>query len=97
MIQSDFLRDNLAAGGFTKYGAGTPSLNTSILNRIKSLGGTGADNMVVNTLKLFGHYYAATELPQIIEYDPVTLETLGKVDLTPLIPGTDSKFWISAF
>ena len=43
--------------------------------------------MVVNTLKLFGHYYAATELPQIIEYDPVTLETLGKVDLTPLIPG----------
>ena len=47
----------------------------------------GADNMVVNTLKLFGHYYAATELPQIIEYDPVTLETIGKVDLTPLIPG----------
>ena len=57
------------------------------MNRIKNLGGPGADNMVVNTLKLFGHYYAATELPQIIEYDPVTLETLGKVDLTPLIPG----------
>ena len=50
--------------------------------------------MVVNTLKLFGHYYAATELPQIIEYDPVTLETLGKVDLTPLIPGNSFRKYI---
>ena len=41
LIQSDFLRDNLAAGGFTKYGSGTASMNTSILNRIKSLGGPG--------------------------------------------------------
>lgn len=73
--------------GFTKFGSGTPALNTSLWNRIKSLGGPTADNVVVNTLKLFGHYYAATELPQIIEYDPVTLSTLGKVDLTPLIPG----------
>ena len=39
----------------------------------------GADNMVVNSLKLFGHYYAATELPQVIEYDPITLETIRKV------------------
>jgi len=42
---------------------------------------------VVNTVKLFGHCYAATELPQIIEYDPVTLETLGKVDVKDKIPG----------
>ena len=48
---------------------------------------SGADNMVVNTVKLFGHCYAATELPQIIEYDPVTLETLGKVDVKDKIPG----------
>ena len=58
-----------------------------LLNSTTNIAILGADNMVVNTLKLFGHYYAATELPQIIEYDPVTLETLGKVDLTPLIPG----------
>ena len=47
LIQSDFLRDNLAAGGFTKYGSGTASMNTSILNRIKSLGGPG---MVVSVV-----------------------------------------------
>ena len=29
----------------------------------------------------------ATELAQVIEYDPVTLETLGKVDMTTKIPG----------
>ena len=48
LIQSDFLRDNLAAGGFTKYGSGTASKNTSILNRIKSLGGPG---MVVSVVE----------------------------------------------
>ena len=48
LIQSDFLRDNLAAGGFTKYGSGTASMNTSILNRIKSLGGPG---MVVSVVE----------------------------------------------
>ena len=57
------------------------------MDRLKGMKEPGADNVVVNTLKLFGHYYAATELPQVIEYDPVTLDTLGKVDVTGKIPG----------
>ena len=87
LIESEFLKANLEAKRFTKYGVGTAPLDTSIFNRIKNLGSMGADNVVVNTVKLFGHYYAATELPQIIEYDPVTLETLGTIDLTSTIPG----------
>ena len=47
----------------------------------------GADNVVVSVISLFGHYYAATELPQIIEFDPVTLETIGKVNMASIIPG----------
>ena len=41
----------------------------------------------MSVVSLFGHYYAATELPQIIEFDPVTLETLGTIDLKAVIPG----------
>lgn len=51
------------------------------------MGQPGGDNVVVQSLNLFGHIYAATELPQVIEYDPVTLETLGKVDVSARIPG----------
>ena len=51
------------------------------------MGQPGGDNVVVQSLNLFGHIYAATELPQVIEYDPVTLETLGKVDVSSRIPG----------
>ena len=41
------------------------------------------------TVPLFGHYYAATELPMMVEYDPVTLDTLGSIDLQEVIPGKD--------
>ena len=34
---------------------------------------------------MFGHYYAATEVPIVIEYDPDTLETLGRFDLGKII------------
>ena len=57
----------------------------------------GADNVVVSVIPLFGHYYAATELPQIIEFDPVTLETIGKVNLASIIPGKLFKIQISKF
>jgi len=86
LIDSDILRANRQEQRFTKYGVGTPAKG-GVMDRLKGLQEPGADNLVVNTLKLFGHYYAASELPQIIEYDPVTLESLGKVDLTELIPG----------
>merc|ERR1711892_491501 len=86
LIASDILQSNREEKRFTKYGVGTPAKG-GVLDRINKLKEPGADNVVVNTLKLFGHYYAATELPQVIEYDPVTLETLGKVDVTDKIPG----------
>ena len=44
----------------------------------------GADNVVVNTLKLFGHYYAATELPQ------VTNDSALSGHVTPVLP---SDWW----
>ena len=34
---------------------------------------------------MFDHYYAATEVPIVIEYDPDTLETLGRFDLGKII------------
>eukprot|EP00091_Calanus_sinicus_P012415 TRINITY_DN2800_c0_g1_i3.p1 TRINITY_DN2800_c0_g1~~TRINITY_DN2800_c0_g1_i3.p1 ORF type:complete len:414 (-),score=43.25 TRINITY_DN2800_c0_g1_i3:647-1888(-) len=86
LISSDILKSNREEKRYTKYGVGTPSKG-GVLDRVKSLKEPGADNVVVNTLTIFGHYYAATELPQIIEYDPETLETLGKVDVTDKIPG----------
>ena len=57
----------------------------------------GADNVVVSVIPLFGHYYAATELPQIIEFDPVTLETIGKFDMGSIIPGKLFKIQISKY
>ena len=50
------------------------------------------DNVVVNTLVLFGRYYAATETTTIVEYDPVSLDTLGFVDLGSLLPGAKGQF-----
>jgi len=86
LIKSDILKSNLEEERFTKYGVGTPAKG-GVMDRLRNLGKPGADNVVVNTLKIFGHYYAATELPQVTEYDPVTLETIGKVDMTDKIPG----------
>ena len=86
LIASDILEANRKKKRFTKYGVGTPAAG-GVMDRLKGMKEPGADNVVVNTLKLFGHYYAATELPQVIEYDPVTLDTLGKVDVTGKIPG----------
>ena len=40
----------------------------------------------IQTIKLFGHFYATTELPKLIEYDPVSLATIGTVDLSELLP-----------
>ena len=48
----------------------------------------GADNVVVNTLKLFGHYYAATELPQVTNHSALS----GHVSpVLPLIGGAGDR------
>ena len=86
LIESDILRENRKEARFTKYGVGTPA-KTTPLDRLKGIGQPGADNVVVQSLNLFGHIYASTELPQVIEYDPITLKTLGKVDISDRIPG----------
>jgi len=86
LIDSDILKANRDENRFTKYLVATPAKG-GVLDRLQGIQEPGADNMVVNTLNLFGHYYAATELPQVIEYDPITLETMAKVDVTDKIPG----------
>ena len=107
LIDSDILKANREEKRYTKYGIGTPAKG-GVLDRLKGMKEPGADNVVVNTLKLFGHYYAATELPQVTEYDPETLETLSKVDVTDKIPGikimtphplydSDGTMWNIAF
>ena len=45
-----------------------------------------ADIQNVQTIKLFGHYYATSEIPTLIEYDPETLDTIQTVDLSKMIP-----------
>ena len=71
----------------TKSGIGSTPEQWGILDRLKTIAGKGADNVNVATVPLFGHYYAATELPMMVEYDPVTLDTLGSIDLQEVIPG----------
>ena len=78
---------NKAEQRFTKAGFASTPPHWTILDRFKSLAGKGADNVNIATIQLFGHYYAATEVPQLIEYDPVTLETIGSIDLMEVIPG----------
>ena len=73
----------------TKSGIGSTPGHWTLWDRLKSIGGKAADNVNVATVPLFGHYYAATELPMMIEYDPVTLETLGSIDLQEVIPGNN--------
>ena len=46
-----------------------------------------ADIQNVHTIQLFGHFYATTETPRVIEYDPKTLDTIQTVDLSQIIPG----------
>ena len=87
MIESDFYKGNIAEGKMTKSGIGSTPEQWGILDRLKTIAGKGADNVNVATVPLFGHYYAATELPVMVEYDPVTLDTLGSIDLQEVIPG----------
>ena len=46
-----------------------------------------ADIQNVHTIQLFGHFYATSETPRVIEYDPMTLDTIKTVDLAQIIPG----------
>ena len=55
--------------------------------RISSFLDNLPDNVNVATTHLFGHYYAVTELSQVIEYNPQTLETLQHIDLTDIHQG----------
>merc|ERR1740139_1168625 len=89
LIQSDALKEYREKGKYVRWGVGTPVQETSIMQRFKGLGdkNMAADNMVVNTFIVHGRYYAVTETPEVIEYDPITLETLGKVDVREMIPG----------
>ena len=89
MIESEVFKANMAEGKMTKSGIGSTPAHWGILDRLKSVVGKAADNVNVATVPLFGHYYAATELPMMIEYDPVTLETLDSIDLQDVIPGKE--------
>ena len=86
LIASDILAANRREQRFTKYGVGTPAAG-GVADRVRQMAEPGADNVLVNTVQLFGRHYAATELPQVTEYCPATLATLGKVDLAARIPG----------
>ena len=87
LVQSKVLKANKEAQMFTKFGVGTPPSDTSILKRLKGLTEEGGDNVVVQSIILHGHYYASTEISIVIEYDPETLETLGRRDVADLITG----------
>ena len=58
----------------------------TIKDRFMSLLGHMADIQNVHTIQLFGHYYATTETPRVVEYDPETLDTIRTVDLSQTIP-----------
>ena len=87
LVQSKVLAANQEAQMFTKFGVGTPASDTTLLKRLKGLTEEGGDNVVVQSIVLHGHYYAATEISVLIEYDPETLATKGRRDLADLIPG----------
>ena len=89
LVQSKVLSANREAQMFTKFGVGTPASDTTILKRLQALASQeeGGDNMVVQSIVVHGHYYATTELSFVIEYDPETLDTLGRRDIADMIPG----------
>lgn len=64
LVDSDILASNRREARFTKYGLGTPAKG-GVLDRLRGMGEPGADNVVVQSLVVHGHYYAATELPQV--------------------------------
>lgn len=45
------------------------------------------DNPMVNILQIKGKTYAASEIPVITEFDPITLEVLGNASYTTDFPG----------
>lgn len=79
LVQTKCLRKNLDEKRFAVMGAWDYPSEWGMFDRLAALFADGvADNPNVAFIKLFGHNYATTESPKIFEFDPVTLETLGK-------------------
>lgn len=77
-VRSDAYRRSLAAGRpvYGEFGSANPS---SMLQRLKGVGGT--DNPAVVMSRLGGQWLAVSETPHLTFFDPDTLQTGARLDL----------------
>ncbi len=86
-LRSETYRKNLKAGKICVDEFAT-SINRSIWQNVGSLLNLEiSDNNNLNIAQIAGHFLAITGSANLIEFDPYTLETLGKFDYTDNIPG----------
>ncbi|WP_129113262.1 carotenoid oxygenase family protein [Halegenticoccus tardaugens] len=79
-------------GGVRTPFPGTPP-DRSVVTRLRQLlSGTFPDNPVIGVQRLGGRFLAVTESPHGLAFDPETLETTGRVDLTA---GLDSDLTLA--
>ena len=87
LIQSNILKKNLEEKRFAGLGAWAIPPEWTMMDRLKAMTGGGmADNSNVAIISLFGHFYATTESPTVHEFDPITQATVGKVEISKIVP-----------
>ena len=81
-VRSEDFRVAREEGRVRSMFPGTPA-DRSALGRLRgALAGAYPDNPVIGVARMDGDYLAVTESPVGLRFDPETLETLGRTDLT---------------
>jgi carotenoid cleavage dioxygenase-like enzyme len=86
-LRGQTYRKNIEAGKICVEEFATP-VNRSIWQNVGSILNLEiGDNANLNITEIAGHFLAISGTPNLLEFDPSTLETLGKFDYTDELPG----------
>ena len=86
-LRGQTYRKNIEAGKICVDEFAT-SVNRSIWQNVGSILNLEiGDNANLNITEIAGHCLAISGTPNLLEFDPYTLETLGKLDYTDELPG----------
>uniref|UniRef100_H2Z032 Uncharacterized protein n=1 Tax=Ciona savignyi TaxID=51511 RepID=H2Z032_CIOSA len=88
LVNGDSFKKNTAAGKVVVAEFGTTTASEGFLGRVKNALTVPefTDNCLINFLNLGDHLFAITESNFIRQMDPVTLDTMDKVDLAKYLP-----------
>ncbi|MFB6118773.1 carotenoid oxygenase family protein [Halosegnis sp.] len=81
-VRSDDYRYASEHGGVRRMLPGTPADRSVPTRLLQALGGQFQDNPSVGVVRFGDQWLAVTESPVGIQFDPETLETTGRIDLT---------------